>query len=132
MEIPEKYKYLFTGKHFAHLATINSDGSPQVTPVWVDLNDNQGWVVINTAKGRKKDTNLLLGSKVAMSIQDIDDPYKYIAIQGTVIDKTENGALDHIIKLANRYFDRDFSRAEGEIRVIISIIPRFIYCSEIE
>lgn len=127
MNIPDDYTYLFTGKHFAHIATINPDGSPQVTPVWIDLDEKSGWIIFNTAKGRKKAKNLSLGSKVALSIQDSDDPYKYIAVQGTIVEKTEGGALDHIIKLSHRYFGRDFKRAEGEVRLKISIKPRYVH-----
>lgn len=129
MNIPEDYKYLFTGKHFAHIATINPDGSPQVTPVWIDLDEKNELIIFNTAKGRKKDKNLSMGSKVALSIQDSDDPYIYIAIQGTVVDKTEEGALDHIKMLANRYFGRDFKRDAEEIRLKISIEPRYVFKS---
>ncbi len=125
MEIPEKYIDLFTGRHIAHLATINPDGSPQVTPVWIDIEGNM--IIVNTARGRRKEKNLFLGAKVALSIVDINDPYRYVSVQGTVIGVTEDGALEHIIKLSHRYFGRDFKRAENEIRVMITIEIRHFF-----
>ncbi|MCY3413263.1 MAG: PPOX class F420-dependent oxidoreductase [Candidatus Heimdallarchaeota archaeon] len=125
MRIKNEYQYLFKGKHFAHIASINPDGSPQVTPVWVDLKDDL--VLINTAKGRKKDRNLQLNSPVALSIQDSNDPYKYISIQGIVVDRILKNAETHIINLAQRYFGRDFKRAEDEVRIIIAIEPKYIH-----
>lgn len=125
MKIPDKYRDLFLSKNVAHLATINPDGSPQVTPVWIDLEDDT--IRINTAKGRKKARNLSVGSKVAISIPDREDPYRYVAIQGEVIDITTDGALEHIIQLSHRYFGIDFKRVDGEIRIIISIKANHIY-----
>ena len=55
--IPDAYSELLTTKKaFAQLATLNADGSPQVTPVWVDFDGTH--VLINTAKGRVKANNL--------------------------------------------------------------------------
>ncbi len=104
-EIPEKYRDLFQKKAFAHIATVMSDGSPQVTPVWFDAED--GLVRINTARGRTKDRNLKPGVKVALSIQDPDDPYRQVQIRGTVIEETEKGASDHIDALSKKYLGRD-------------------------
>ncbi len=129
MKIQDESLYLFRQKHFAQLATVNPDGSPQVTPVWIDYDEDKELIIVNTAKGRKKARNLMIGSKVALSISDVNDPYRYISIQGDVEEVTEENALDHIIKLAYRYFDRDFERAEGEIRIKIFIRAKHIYSS---
>jgi len=127
--IPDNYKDLFTKRAFAHLATLMKDGSPQVTPVWCDCNGSQVW--INSAKGRLKDKNMRRDKRVALSIQDPDNAYRYLAVQGVVEEITENGADEHIDALAKKYLDKDRYpyRAAGEVRVIYKIRPSKISTS---
>ena len=96
--IPEQFKDLFGKVAFAHLATLMSDGSPHVTPVWVDYDG--AYVRVNSAKGRVKDKNMRRDKRVALSIQDPENPYRYLAIRGEVAEITENGADAHIDALA--------------------------------
>jgi PPOX class probable F420-dependent enzyme len=121
--IPDNFRELFHKKAFAHLATLMKDGTPQVTPVWCDFDGTH--VIINSAKGRIKDKNMRRNPNVALSIQDPDNPYRYIAIRGKVVDITENGADDHIDKMAKKYrgVDKYPNRAPGEVRVIYKILP---------
>ena len=122
--IPEKYLDLVTQKKaFAHLATILSDGSPQVTPVWFDYTN--GVVRVNTAKGRVKARTLRDGAKVAMSILDPDNAYRYIQIRGHVSRVSEDGADAHIDSLAMKYLGKDkypYSQP-GDVRVMYEITP---------
>jgi PPOX class probable F420-dependent enzyme len=122
-EIPEKYRDLFQKKAFAHLATIGADGSPQVTPVWVDFDGSH--IRFNTAKGRVKDKNLRRNPRVALAIQDPDNPYRYIQVKGRVAEITEKGADAHIDSLAKKYIDQDRYpyRQPGEVRVLYKILP---------
>src|SRR3954452_8252721 len=104
--IPEKYFDLLTQKKaFAAIATTMPDGSPQVTPVWVDYTN--GVVRVNTAKGRVKARKLSPGSKVALSILDPDNPYRHIQIRGSVTKETTEGADAHIDSLAKKYLGKD-------------------------
>ena len=121
--IPDNYRDLFTKKAFAHLATVGADGSPQVTPVWCDLDGAH--VRINTARGRVKDKNLKRNPRVALSIQDPENPYRYVQVRGRVTDMTEQGADDHIDALAKKYLGKDTypGRKAGEVRVIVTIQP---------
>lgn len=121
--IPEGFKDLFAKRAFAHLATLMKDGSPQVTPVWCDSNGTQIW--INSAKGRLKDQNMRRDRRVALSIQDPDNPYRYLAIQGVVEEITESGADSHIDAMAKKYLGKDRYpfRAPGEVRVLYKIRP---------
>lgn len=121
--IPEQYKDLFQKKAFAHLATIGTDGGPQVTPVWCDFDGTH--VRFNTAKGRVKDKNLRRNPKVALAIQDPDNPYRYIQVKGRVAEITEKGADAHIDSLAKKYIDQDRYpyRQPGEVRVLYKILP---------
>ena len=121
--IPQQYLDLFHKKAFANLATILSDGRPQVTPVWCDFDGT--FVKINSAKGRVKDRNIRRDPRVTLSIQDPDNPYRYLEVRGRVVEVTEEGADTHIDSLAKKYLgvDKYPYRREGEVRVIYKIQP---------
>lgn len=121
--IPGEYMDLFEKKAFANLATLMPDGRAQVTPVWCDYEG--GHVRVNSAKGRQKDRNMRRDPRVALSIQDPDNPYRYLEVRGAVVEITEEGADDHIDALAKKYMgvDRYPLRAEGEVRVTYRIKP---------
>jgi PPOX class probable F420-dependent enzyme len=123
--IPDKYLDLLQlKKAFANLATLMPDGSPQVTPVWLDYAG--GAIRINTAKGRVKARNLKVGSPVALAIMDPDEPYRYLQVRGRVRRVVEEGADAHIDALAKKYLGKDKYpfRQPGEIRVIYEIEPK--------
>src|SRR5271169_1538666 len=122
--IPEKYRDLFTKRAFASLATLMPDGRPQVTPVWCDLEGNL--VVFNSAKGRQKDLNVRRDPRVALSIIDPENPYRYLEIRGKVVGITEAGADAHIDSLAKKYMglDKYPLHQPGEQRVIYTIEPQ--------
>ena len=119
--IPDQYQDLLQKKAFAHLGTVMKDGSPQVTPIWFDYDGTH--VRINSAKGRWKDKNMRNRPKVALSILDPDNPYRYMQIRGTVTEVTESGADAHIDSLAKKYLGQDKYpyRQPGEERVIYKI-----------
>jgi PPOX class probable F420-dependent enzyme len=119
--IPDAYKDILQKKAFANLATVNADGTPQVTPVWVDWDGT--YVRFNTARGRVKDRNLRRNPAVALSILDPDNPYRYLQLRGRVADISESGADAHIDSLAKKYLgqDRYPYRRPGEVRVIYKI-----------
>ena len=110
-------------KAFAHLATLMPDGTPQVTPVWIDYMNGKVWV--NSAKGRVKVKNLKPGSPVAISVTDPDNPYRYVQIRGKVSRVTEEGASAHIDKMAKKYLGKDKYpwASPDQIRVIYEITP---------
>jgi PPOX class probable F420-dependent enzyme len=121
--IPDSHLDLFKKKTFAHLATLMPDGQPQVTPVWVDHDGRH--VVINTAEGRQKDKNLQRDGRVALSITDPENPYRYLEVRGHVVERTNNGADKHIDAMAKKYLDKDkypFAQP-GEVRVIYKLEP---------
>ncbi|HYC14522.1 MAG TPA: PPOX class F420-dependent oxidoreductase [Stellaceae bacterium] len=122
--IPAEFLDLLQKKvTFAHLATLMSDGSPQVTPVWFDYVG--GVIRVNTAKGRVKARNMDARPTVALSILDPDNAYRYIQIRGKVRRHTEEGGVAHIDSLAKKYIGKDkypWMRA-GEVRVIYEIEP---------
>jgi len=124
--IPQKYMDLFEKRAFANLATLMPDGSPQVTPVWIDYDGSH--ILVNSAQGRQKDLNLKRDGRVALSILDPDDPYRYLQVRGKVIEITLEGADAHIDKMAYKYLGKDKYpyRREGEVRVLYKIHPEHV------
>jgi PPOX class probable F420-dependent enzyme len=125
--IPENFLDLFRKKAFAQVAALMPDGSPHVSPVWFDYDGRH--IVINSAKGRVKDRNLRKDPRVALDIQDPDNPYRHLSIRGRVVEITENGADEHIDKLAKKYLGKDRypNRQPGEVRVIYKIEPEHCF-----
>jgi len=123
---PEVAK-LLEGKNFAFVATLMNDGSPQITPTWVDLEQNT--ILVNTAEGRVKHKNVSRDPRVAISVFDHNNPYNMVSIRGRVIEQTRNGADEHIDKLAKKYFgvDKYPFRSPSETRVILKIKPEKIF-----
>jgi PPOX class probable F420-dependent enzyme len=103
-----------------------SDSQPQVTPVWVDFDGH--YVVINTAEGRQKDKNMQRDGRVALSIIDPDNPYRYLEVRGRVAERTRDGADQHIDAMAKKYLGKDTYpfRRPGEVRVIFKVEPKHI------
>lgn len=108
------------------LATIMSDGSAQVTPVW--FNADGEYILINSAIGRVKDRNMRARPKVALAISDPDNPYRYLQVRGEVVEITEVGGEDHIHTLAGKYLgDPKFNDLKpSDIRVTYKISPSSI------
>jgi PPOX class probable F420-dependent enzyme len=123
IQIPEKYKDLFQKKAFGNLATLMPNGTPQVTPVWIDYDGTH--IIVNSARGRQKDKNMKRSQDVSISIQDPDNPYRYLEIRGKVTEITEDGADESIDKLAKKYTgaDKYQNRRPGEVRVMYKITP---------
>lgn len=123
--IPEAFLDLLTTKKaFAHLATLMKDGTPQVSPVWIDFDGTH--VIVNSAVGRQKDKNMRARDKVGLSIADPDNPYRYLGIQGRVVEITEEGAAAHIDKMAMKYMGRQKYPSRGnstEVRCLYKIEP---------
>ena len=108
-------------KALLYLATIMPDGSPQVTPVWFDTDD--GHILINTNEGRVKDRNMRVRPKVAMTIQDPQDYYRYLGVRGEVVSYTTEGADEHINKLSLKYDNEPWVYRETQKRIIFRIKP---------
>jgi PPOX class probable F420-dependent enzyme len=108
-------------KAFVYLATIMPDGSPQVTPVWFNTDDE--YILINSARGHIKDRNMRARPQVALCIADPGNPYRYIQIQGKIVMITEEGADRHIDALAFKYLGKDSYpyRQNGEQRVLYKV-----------
>ncbi len=126
--LSEHARKLLTGRNFGHLATVMEDGSPQVSPVWVDADD--GHVLVNTALGRLKERNMRRDPRVGLSVLDHDAPYDKVHIRGRVVEMIEGDeAWDHIDALHRRYraTAAPYPRRPGQERVKVRIEPTALY-----
>lgn len=120
--LPQGLKEMLQQPVFVHLTTLMPDGSPQASPVWVDVDGDE--IVINTAEGRVKDKNMKRDARVALSVTATDNPYKAFMIRGHVVKHTTQGGDAHIDKMAKKYMGVDsypFRKPE-EVRVIFRIV----------
>lgn len=126
----------FRGKNFGFLGTLNRDGSPQVTPTWIDIiekKENEGGreelILVNTAKDRIKQKNVSRDPRVSISIVDEDNPYSMVTIRGRVVEQTTKGADEHIDRLAKRYLntERYPAHSSNVKRIILKIKPEKIF-----
>ena len=126
-QLSEPVAGLVQGKNFAFVATLMKDGSPQITPTWIDLDGNE--ILINTAKGRIKEKNLSRDPRIAIAIADQSNPYHMVTFRGTVVDQTTHTADEHIDKLAKKYLgvDKYPLRSPSEKRIIIKVRPDKIF-----
>jgi PPOX class probable F420-dependent enzyme len=126
--IPEDYLDLFQKKSYGHLGTTMPNGTPHVTSVYVDYDGRH--VIVNSARGRLKDRNIAARPDVAIQIVDPDNPDRYVAVRGPVVEITEEGADAHLDTLAQRYLEKEFyppsMRFPGEVRVLYKIEPRSV------
>jgi PPOX class probable F420-dependent enzyme len=121
--LTEQAKDLLRRPVLVSLATLAHDGTPQLTPLWVDVEGDD--VVVNTAEGRAKAVNIRRDPHVALCVIDPDDPYNVVVVRGVVSEVTTEGADAHIDALAKKYLGLDEypMRQPGEVRVKIRIRP---------
>jgi PPOX class probable F420-dependent enzyme len=126
--LPEEVKALLDGQNFWHLATVNPDGSPQSTVMWVHRRDVL--VLFNTAFGRVKPRNLAHDPRVCLSLADPEHPYSNVSIQGTVVETIEgDDALRDIDLLATKYMGVETYPflQPGERRITYLVEPRRVW-----
>jgi PPOX class probable F420-dependent enzyme len=118
--LPQSVKTLLLDKAYGHVVTVNGQGPPQVTMVWMDVDGDE--VIFNTAEGRRKAENLRLDPHIIVSVQDRSNPQAYAVFHGKA-RVTETGADEHIDKLAKRFLgaDKYQFRQPGEKRLIVRI-----------
>ena len=118
---------LLKEKNLVFLATTMKDGSPQVSPVWADFEDDH--IMINTAEGRIKHINVLRDPRVAISIVDQNNPLDMTAIRGVVEKIIPDYDYLHANKLTKKYLglDKYPFRRDGEKRIIFKIKPEKVF-----
>ena len=118
--LPSPVRRVLETKALAFVSTIDPDGMPQVTPVWVNVEDDR--ILFNTAEGRVKHRNMERDPRVTLAAHDPDDQYTWVSVQGTVTMTTED-ADAHIDRLAKKYLGKDRypwrSATERRVKVIV-------------
>ena len=109
--------------NFATVGTLNADGSPQLTIVWIDWDGKH--VLFNTAAGRAKPRNLERDPRVSVLVLDSEDGYRWVAVRGTAELATE-GADEHIDKLARKYTGEGWQPKPGERRLVVRVRPEHV------
>jgi len=123
-QIPDQYLDLFERPVSVSLATLLSDGTPQVQPVWCSFDGTH--LLVNTEKGRQKYRNLSRRRRATILAVDPANDSRWVEIRGEVVEETEKGADEHIDALARRYLgvDKYPWNQPGDVRVIFRIALR--------
>ena len=118
---------MLTDTNIAFIATVNKDGSPQVTPVWIHMEGDL--IIVNTEVGRVKQLNVERDPRVSISLVDRNDPYKFLGLDGTVIEQTTVDADSGIDALSKKYLNKDKYpfRKPDEKRITLKIRPERKY-----
>lgn len=123
MGIPENYRDLLDSTALAHIATIGPKGEPQVNPVWFDYDGE--YVKFSQTKGRQKYKNVQRDERIALSIVDPNNPFRYIEVRGRVDQIEEDSDNAFINKMAKKYINQDvypYNRPEDE-RIVLYVKP---------
>lgn len=121
--IPGSFHDLFEKATFAHVVTLDPDGQPHATPVWIDYDAGADRLLVNTERHRRKTRNVERDPTVAVSMTDPEDPYRYLSVTGTVEEITTEGAREHIDRLSQRYFGESYPSEIKSERVLFRIRP---------
>jgi PPOX class probable F420-dependent enzyme len=122
VKLSKKQEQLLLGKNLGSLAILTEDGSPEVTPVWVDWDGK--YVLVNTLQSRAKPRHIERDPRVEIAVVDSENPYQHVRIKGRA-ELVEEGAEEHIDKLSKKYTGEESYpwRAPGDVRVILRILP---------
>ena len=122
VKLTKKQEQLLLGKNIGSLAILTEDGSPEVTPVWVDWDGK--YVLVNTLQSRAKPRHIERDPRVEIAVVDSENPYQHVRIKGRA-ELVEEGAEEHIDKLSKKYTGEESYpwRAPGDVRVILRILP---------
>jgi PPOX class probable F420-dependent enzyme len=121
MALPEGLLDLLRKPSPCFVATINPDGSPQLTQTWVDTDGEH--VLVNTVEGFQKVRNLRRDPRISLNVTDPDNTFRYFRIRGRVVDITAEGGAEHIDVLAKRYTGAPYAWYGGrdQVRLIVTI-----------
>jgi PPOX class probable F420-dependent enzyme len=121
--LPERARELIDGPNFATVTTIQPDGAPQASVVWVKRDGDD--VLFSTVKHRRKSRNLVADPRASVVIYEAANPYEYLEIRGTatIIDDPEGSLIE---ELAQKYTGESFQDAPGNQRVIVRVSPSHV------
>ncbi|GGT33211.1 PPOX class F420-dependent oxidoreductase [Nonomuraea spiralis] len=119
-ELPEEARRLLDAPNYATVTSINPDGSPQSTVVWVRTDGDE--VLFSTVRGRVKPRNFDRDPRTSLLVIDPDNPYRYVEVRGRVeVEEDPEGEL--IEELSQKYRGQPWQDKPGTERLIIRIRP---------
>jgi PPOX class probable F420-dependent enzyme len=119
MDLPRELLDLLQNRALCFVATLNPDGSPQLTQTWADTDGEH--ILINTVETHQKIKNVRRDARVALNIVDPDRPFRYFDVRGRVVGVSTDGAAEHIDKLSHRYTGKPYSFGRGGTRMLLTI-----------
>ena len=118
--LSDDVKALVRAANFAHLATLMSDGSPQVAPVWVDLDGDL--ILVGTGEGSLKAKNTRRDARIGLSIVAMDDPYREAQIRGRIVERRPDADFKTMDRISQKYTGKPFPfRDNPAQRVVLAI-----------
>jgi PPOX class probable F420-dependent enzyme len=105
LDLTDDQRAIIESPNFAYIATVNKDGSPQVTPVWIEHDGN--YIVVNSEQKRLKVRNVKRDPRVSLNVAEAANPYHYLTIKGHVVEVTAEGGFEGIDRLAKKYIGQD-------------------------
>src|SRR5436309_5161155 len=118
--LSDEIKALVRGANFAHLATLMPDGSPQVAPVWVDLEGDR--ILVCTGEASLKAKNTKRDARVALSVIAMDNPYKEAQLRGRVVERQPDADFETIDRVAQKYARRHFPFRQNPAERVVLVI----------
>jgi len=121
--VPTSHADILSKNGFAHVATVGPDGAPHSSPVWYDWDGSS--LMFSQTTGRQKYKNLMRDGRVALSVTDPENPYRYIEIRGPVAFE-DDGDGAFINKMAKKYLNEDVYPwpQPGDVRVVVRVTPQ--------
>jgi len=124
VSVPADFHDLFEKPTIAHVVTMNPDDTPHVTPVWIDYDEGADRLLVNTERDRRKARNVAADPRIAVSMTDPENPYRFLSVTGEVEEVTTEGAREQIDVLSKRYTGEDeYSLPIESERIILRIRP---------
>ncbi len=120
MQLPDDVKALVSAAHFAHLATLMRDGSPQVAPVWVDLEGDR--VLVSTGESTLKGKNTKRDARVGLSIVAMDNPYRECQLRGRVVERRPDADLKIMDRISRKYTGKPFPWRQNPADRVVLVI----------
>lgn len=129
VELTQDVVELLKDRNYAVAATLNRDGSPQLTIVWVDTDGQR--LIVNTAEGRQKPRNLRRDPRISVLVFNRHNFYDWVRIDGRVMEITPEQAEEHIHQLAKLYWDKDrYPMQPGMVRLKVVVEPERVFRSK--
>src|SRR5213594_3361174 len=120
LQLSEEVKTLVLGANFAHLATLMSDGSPQVAPVWVDLEGDS--ILVSTGEGSLKAKNTRRDARVGLSIIAMDNPYREAQIRGRIVERRPDPDFKTMDRISRKYTGKPFPFRDRPAERVVLVV----------